>query len=123
MPGTFKLGRIAGIEIGVHYTWLIAAVLITWSLAFGYFPAAYPGASTAVYVLLGAFAALGLFGSVLIHELSHSLVALSRGLGVHSITLFIFGGVSNITSEGDEPKDEFLVAVVGPLSSFVLAGV
>jgi Zn-dependent protease/CBS domain-containing protein len=123
MPGTLKLGRIAGIEIGIHYTLLLAVALITWSLAQSYFPEVHPGASAAQYWLLGLTAAVGLFGSVLVHELSHSLVALARGLGVHSITLFIFGGVSNITSEGDEPKDEFLVAIVGPLSSFELAAI
>jgi Zn-dependent protease/predicted transcriptional regulator len=68
-------------------------------------------------------AALALFASVLVHELSHSFVALARGHGVHSITLFIFGGVSNLKSEAEDPKDEFLISVVGPLTSFALAAV
>jgi Zn-dependent protease/predicted transcriptional regulator len=123
MQGSFKLGRIAGIEIQIHYTWLFAFALIAWSLAEGYFPTHNPGFAASTYWLIGIVAALALFGSVLLHELSHSFVALARGQGVQSITLFIFGGVSNLKGESDEPKDEFLVAVVGPLCSFVLAGV
>jgi Zn-dependent protease/predicted transcriptional regulator len=122
VESSFKLGRIAGIEIGVHYTWLFAFALVAWSLAEGFFPSNYRGWDTSTYWLVGVVSALALFGSVLIHELSHSFVALARGQGVHSITLFIFGGVSNIKGEADEPKDEFLVAVVGPLASFGLAG-
>ncbi|MCC7105037.1 MAG: site-2 protease family protein [Chloroflexi bacterium] len=123
MQQTIRLGRIAGIEIGVHYTWLFAFALVTWSLAAGLFPADHPGWSPALYWVTGAVGALALFSSVLLHELSHSFVALARGIGVHSITLFIFGGVSNIKGEAQRAGDEFLVAVVGPLSSFVLAGV
>ncbi len=121
MESSFKLGRISGIEIGIHYTWLIAFGLVAWSLAQGFFPANYPGWTPGTYWLVGVVAALALFASVLVHELSHSFVALARGHGVHSITLFIFGGVSNLKTEAEEPADEFLIAVVGPLTSFVLA--
>jgi Zn-dependent protease len=76
---------------------------------------------SALYWILGILAAVLLFGSVLIHELAHSLIARSRGLRVDNITLIIFGGVSNITREPSRARDEFLVAIVGPLSSFVLA--
>jgi hypothetical protein len=103
MPSSLRLGRVAGIEIGVHYTWLFAFFLITWSLAGGYFPAAYPGWSPATYWAVSAVAALALFASVLIHELMHSFVALTRGLEVSSITLFIFGGVSNLKTEAHQP--------------------
>jgi Zn-dependent protease/CBS domain-containing protein len=123
MKSSIRIGRIAGIDIGIHYTWIFAFLLIAWSLAAGFFPSAAPGLAAATYWLLGAAAALGLFASVLIHEFSHSLVALARGLRVHSITLFIFGGVSTIAGEAQSAVDEFLIAVVGPLSSFVLAGV
>ncbi len=123
MPSSFRLGRIAGIAVGVHYTWLFAFALVAWSLAVGFFPATFPGFDVATYWVIGAIAALLLFASVLIHELSHSFVARARGLGVHSITLFIFGGVSNIKGEAEEPRDEFLISVVGPLTSFALAGV
>lgn len=123
MESSFTIARIRGIPIGVHYTWSIAVLMITWSLAAGYFPYSYPGWSGPVYWVVGALAALLLFLSVLLHELCHSFVAQARGLTVHSITLFIFGGVSNIARESDDPQDEFLIAVVGPISSLALAGV
>lgn len=123
MESSIRLGRIAGIPIGIHYTWLFAFALVAWSLAAGFFPLNYPGWAPLTYWITGVVAALGLFACVLLHELSHSLVALARGHGVHSITLFIFGGVSNIAQESEEPADEFLISVVGPLTSFVLAAV
>jgi Zn-dependent protease/CBS domain-containing protein len=122
VESSFTVARIRGIPIGVHYTWAIAVVMITWSLAAGYFPASYPGWARPTYWIVGAIAALLLFISVLLHELCHSIVAQARGLVVKSITLFIFGGVSNIAQETEDPQDEFLIAVVGPLSSLVLAG-
>lgn len=123
MKSSFKLGRIAGIEIGIHYTWIFAFLLITWSLAQGFFPQAYPGWDVTTYWTTGVAASLLLFGSVLLHELAHSLVAKSRGMKVGSITLFIFGGVSNLESEPEKPRIEFTMAIVGPLTSLVLAGV
>jgi Zn-dependent protease/CBS domain-containing protein len=122
MQGSLKLGKLAGIEVRVHYTWLIAFVLIAWSLAQGYFPLSNAGLETGTYWILGVVSALLLFGSVLVHELGHSLLAAARGLRVQSITLFIFGGVSSITKEASTAKDEFLIAVIGPLTSLVLAG-
>lgn len=123
MQGTLRLGRVAGIEIGIHSSWLVAAVLVAWSLAEGFFPANYPGWAPTTYWLVGSIAALALFASVLVHELSHSLVALALGHEVHSITLFIFGGVSSLKGEARRPRDEFLISVVGPLTSFALAAV
>ena len=121
MPNTWRVGSIFGIPFRVHYTWLLAVFLITWSLASGFFPSMYRGWAPEAYWFAGAVGALGLFGSVLLHELSHSLVALTRGLGVASITLFIFGGVSSIEDEAEKPADEFLVSIVGPLTSFAIA--
>ncbi|MDD5082289.1 MAG: site-2 protease family protein [Dehalococcoidales bacterium] len=123
MKGAIKIGRIAGIEISVHYTWILAFLLFTWLLASAFFPQSYPNWSAAAYWITGALAALLLFISVLIHEIAHSLVAKARGLPVKGITLFIFGGVSNIESEPDKPKVEFAMSIVGPLSSLVLAGI
>jgi Zn-dependent protease/predicted transcriptional regulator len=122
MQGSVKVGSVGGIDIRVHYTWLFAIFLIAWSLAFGYFPSSNQGLGTVTYWLLGLAAAVLLFGSVLVHELGHSLVAVTRGLRVDNITLFIFGGVSSIAKEASTARDEFLIAVVGPLTSLVLAG-
>jgi Zn-dependent protease/CBS domain-containing protein len=123
LTNSIRLFTVRGIEVGVHYSWLIIFGLITWSLGVYLFPNALPGLSTAEYWILGALAALLLFVSVLIHELAHSFMALARGLDARSITLFIFGGVSNLGGEAKQPSTEFLVAIVGPLTSFVLAAV
>ena len=123
IKGTLRLGRIAGIEIGVHYTWLLAFLLITWSLAQGFFPQSFPGWSLVTYWITGIIAALLLFVSVLIHEMAHSLVAMARGLSVENITLFIFGGVSNIGGDVKRPRTEFVMAIVGPLASLALAAI
>jgi Zn-dependent protease len=118
----FSLGRIFGIDVRVHATWLVAFAFITWSLASSYFRFTAPRQGLATPLLLGAVSALLLFASVLVHELSHSRVARSRGLRVRDITLFIFGGVSNIDGEARTPRDEFQIAFVGPLTSLALAG-
>ena len=123
LNNSFRLFSIRGIEVGVHYSWLIIFGLVTWSLSAYAFPAAIPGMSTIEYWALGAITAILLFASVLIHELAHSFVALARGLEAKSITLFIFGGVSNLSGQAKEASTEFLVAIVGPLTSFVLAGI
>lgn len=122
MPGSLRIGTIAGIKIFLHVSWLIIVVLLSWSLATGWFATLYPGWSPATYWLVSVLAALLLFVSVLLHELSHSLVARARGLPVSSITLFIFGGVSNIEQEPERPGVEFQMAFVGPLTSLVLGG-
>ena len=117
LNGALRIGKIAGIEIGVHWTWLIIFGLITWSLAISFFPETFPGWNPLWYWAIGAIAAVLLFVSVLVHELAHSFVAKSRGLPVKSIVLFIFGGVSNIQKEAEHPQDEFWVTITGPLSS------
>lgn len=123
MRSSVTIGRIAGIDIGIHSTWLIAVALISWSLAGSYFPSVLAGQGLAVYWLMGIAGALLLFGSVLVHELSHSLVARRRGLRVDSITLFVFGGVSNLSTDVARPSDELLVAAVGPATSLAIAAV
>jgi len=119
---TFPLFRIRGIEVGVHVSWLIALGLVTWSIAMGFVPQALPGIAPVEAWIIGAISAVLLFASVLLHELAHSFVAISRGLPVHSITLFLFGGVSNLTADSKDPRTEFLIAIVGPLTSFAIAG-
>ncbi len=119
MQSSFRLGKIMGIEIGVHYTWLIVFALITWSLAVS-FPQQFPGWSPITYWIVGATSALLLFASVLVHELAHSIVAIRAGLPVSSIVLFIFGGVSNISREPQRPSDELYMSIVGPATSLIL---
>ena len=90
MRGSWRVGRIAGIEIGIHYTWLLALIIFTWLVGQG-FTVTYPGWQSYLYWIAGFLATFTLFIAVLIHELAHSLVARARGLAVSSITLFIFG--------------------------------
>ncbi|MEK7353140.1 MAG: site-2 protease family protein [Chloroflexota bacterium] len=123
MKSSFRLFRIAGIDIGIHYTWFFIFLLVTWSLAQGYFPELYPKWETLAYWIMGALTAIMLFVSVLIHEMAHSLVARARGMSVNSITLFLFGGVSNLQEEPKQPGAEFVMAIVGPLTSLALSGI
>jgi Zn-dependent protease/CBS domain-containing protein len=123
MPGSLRLGKIAGISIEINYTWLIILLFLSWTLAVGWFPTLYPGWAPATYWLVGIISAILLFVSVLAHELAHSLVARARGLPVTSITLFIFGGVSNLEREPTSAGSEFQVAVVGPITSLALGGI
>jgi Zn-dependent protease len=123
MPGTFRIGKIAGIDIDIHVSWIIIVVLLTVSLATGWFPQLYAGWSTPTYWLIAFLSSLLLFVSVLLHELAHSLVARRRGLPVKSITLFIFGGVSNIEMEPGTPGIEFQMAFVGPLTSLLIGAI
>jgi Zn-dependent protease/CBS domain-containing protein len=121
MKSSLRLARIAGIDIGVHYSWIFIFILLFLTLSLSYFPQTSPGHLRAGYWTAGLFAALMLFVSVLIHELAHSLVAKARGIPVHSITLFILGGVSNLEEEPKKPGVEFLMAVIGPVTSLILA--
>ena len=123
MPGSFRVGRIAGIDIFIHVSWLIIIVLLTWSLATGWFAVLYPGWATVTYWVVSLIAALLLFLAVLVHELAHSLVARARGLTVKNITLYIFGGVSNIEQEPQTPGVEFQMAFAGPLTSLLIGGI
>jgi Zn-dependent protease/predicted transcriptional regulator len=115
----FKIGSILGINIRIDWSWLFIFLLVTWNLAvvFGQFHSDW---GTGLRWSTAILAALLFFGSVLAHEISHSLVARSQGLPVRSITLFLFGGVSSIESEPESPRNEFVMALVGPLTSFVV---
>ena len=118
-----NLFRIAGIQIAIDYSWLIIFSLVLWSLAAGYFPLEYPGYSWGRYWTVGIVATVFFFASVLIHELSHSLVANRLGQNVRRITLFIFGGMAHLSREPTSAGVEIAIAAAGPLMSLVLAGV
>lgn len=117
----YTLFRLFGFEVRLDLTWLVLAVLVTWSLASGLFPQITPGLDSRTYFWMGVIGTLGLLFSIVFHELSHSLVARRYGLPIGGITLFIFGGVAEMTQEPPNAKTEFLMAVAGPISSFVLA--
>jgi Zn-dependent protease len=117
------IGRIFGIAIDLDYSWFLIFGLITWILAASYYPAEFRDWSDAEYWAMGVITAILLFVSVLVHELAHSLVAKRYGIPVPRITLFLFGGVSQIAVEPPNPSTEFWIAVVGPLMSFAVAAV
>jgi Zn-dependent protease/predicted transcriptional regulator len=114
-----RIGRIFGIDIGFDYSWLFIVFLLTWSLA-STFAHLHPDWSGVLCLGIALLAALLFFLSVVLHELAHSLVARAFGVPVRNITLFLFGGVSNIEREPPSPKAEFLTAIVGPLTSIAI---
>jgi Zn-dependent protease/predicted transcriptional regulator len=114
-----KLGRIAGISIGLHYSWFIIAILIALSLA-QHFRTVMPPWTTAVVWTAALITSLLFFAALLLHELAHSLLAKARGLRVRGITLFALGGVSQIESEASDPKSEFSIAIAGPIASIAI---
>jgi Zn-dependent protease/CBS domain-containing protein len=120
---SIRLGKIMGIPVRIHYTLWLVFLLIAWTLAYGYMPHQYPGLSRLTYWAIGIASAFVLFASVLVHELSHSYIARKNGLPIARITLFFFGGVSEMTEEPRDAGLEVRMAAAGPLMSFLIAGV
>ncbi|MDH7513388.1 MAG: site-2 protease family protein [Clostridiales bacterium] len=114
---SITLIKLFGFEVKIDFSWLILGLLITWTLAKGFFPNSYKGLPASTYWLMGGAGAIGLLVSIVFHELWHSLVARRFGLPIKGITLFIFGGVAEATEEPAHPRAEFFMAVAGPLSS------
>ena len=119
---SLQIGTIKKIPIRLHFTLIIVFFLISWTLATGFMPSYYPTLNESQYWMMGAIGAIILFISILLHELSHSLLSIRYGIGVHQIILFIFGGISDIKDETKDFKKEFKIAVVGPLTSYALSG-
>jgi Zn-dependent protease/CBS domain-containing protein len=115
-----KLFTLFGFEIRADASWLILAALVTWSLASGIFPEYHKGLAPRIYWWMGAAGALGLFLSIVFHELAHSIVARKFGLNIKGITLFIFGGVAEMEDDPPDSKTEFMIAIAGPLASILL---
>ena len=120
IPRQYPLFRLFGFQVKLDLSWLLIALLITWTLAAGMFPQSYPGLTPRVYWWMGLTGAVGIFFSIVFHEFSHSLVARHYGMNIRGITLFIFGGIAEMEQEPPTPKSEFLMAIAGPLASFLL---
>ena len=116
----FSLGRVLGIPILAHYSWLPVIPFYSWAIASGLLPREAPGLARYQYWLLGLATTALLFASVLAHEIAHALMARSEGLGTGSITLYIFGGLATLEGQPARPSSEFKIAVVGPAASFLL---
>jgi Zn-dependent protease len=116
-----KIFSLLGFEVSVDISWVAMAALVVWSLSTGFFPHLYKGLSVQTYWTMGAVGALGLFLSIIGHEFCHSVVARRFGIPMNGITLFIFGGVAEMDDEPPGAKAEFFMAIVGPLSSALLA--
>lgn len=121
-PGaSLRLFRVFGISIEINISWVVIFALVTYSLSALLLPTQYPGLSPGTYFAIGSVTAVLFFASILIHELAHSVVALRNDLPIKAITLFIFGGVSQMSEEPKTPGVELKVAIAGPLSSIALA--
>ena len=118
----FRLGSVLGFEIRIDLSWFVIFFLVFWSLGSGVFPAEYPDLSRGTHLIMGLAGTLLFFCSLLIHELSHALVSRRKGIPVEGITLFVFGGIARATREPDSPRDEILIAGIGPVTSCLLAG-
>jgi Zn-dependent protease/CBS domain-containing protein len=115
-----KLFKLFGFEVKIDLSWLILAFLVTWSLASALFPYYYKGLSPSTYWWMGIAGALGLFFSIVFHELFHSLVARRFGMAMKGITLFVFGGVAEMEEEPPSARAEFYMSLIGPISSIFL---
>jgi Zn-dependent protease/predicted transcriptional regulator len=120
---SITLFKLFGFPVKVDLSWIVIAVLVVWSLAGALFPRLYPDLTRSTYILMSIAGALGLFLSIIIHEFAHSKVAQSRGLPMKGITLFIFGGVAEMSDEPPDPETEFRVAIAGPITSVLIAAV
>lgn len=123
MPTSISLGKVLGIRVDIHFSLFLIVAFLSWSLATGFLPDRYPNWEPRTYWVTAVVSALSLFVSVLLHEFAHSLVAQRRGYPVDGITLFILGGVSNLRSEANKAIDEFVISIVGPLTSLAIAGI
>ncbi len=118
---SIQIGRIFGIPLEVNVSWLLIFALVASSLAFSYFPSEFGGWSSAEYLVAGVLTAILFFASVVLHELSHSLVARAGGLRISRVTLFLFGGVAQMEGEPGSPGREFVMAAAGPAASVLLS--
>ena len=122
MNPSISLGRIAGIQIGLNWSWLVVFALIVWTLATGVFPSQNPGLSDGTYAAMGVAAAALFFGSILLHEVGHAVQAQREGMEIEGITLWLFGGVARFRGMFPSAGAELRIALAGPAVSFLLGG-
>lgn len=120
MKHSLRVGRISGIDIFIDSSWVVIFILFTWVLGVSYFPNQFSNWPASQYWVVAVFTSILIFASVLVHELAHSLVAQKQGERVRSITLFILGGVAQISEEPKQPLKELVMALVGPMASLML---
>ncbi len=120
MNATFSLGRIAGIKVGLNWSWLVVFALITWSLSEAVFPSQNPGLADGTYLAMAVVAAVLFFTSLLLHELGHAIQARREGMEIDGITLWLFGGVASFKGSFPSAGAEFRIAIAGPLVSLVI---
>ena len=123
MTSSFTIIRVRGIPIGAHWSWLFVFVLVVWSLSAQLFPITYPGLADNTYLAMGIVAGALFFVSVLLHELGHAFRAMSEGMKIDGITLWLFGGVARFSGSFPSPGAEFRIAAAGPAVSLVLVAV
>jgi len=117
MIAGIRVAHVFGFDVHLDLSWFVIFLLVLWTFTQWVFPARHPGLGDGVYIAMAIAGTLMFFGSVLLHELAHAAMARARGISVEGITLFIFGGMARIRSDAESPKDEFLITIVGPLSS------
>lgn len=120
MKPTFRLGRLAGVEVGIHWSWLLVFALIVWSLAGAVYPETNPGLGDGTYIAMGFIAVLLFFGSLLLHEMGHATRALREGMEIAGITLWIFGGIAQFRGAFPSAGAEFRIAIAGPIVTLVI---
>jgi Zn-dependent protease/predicted transcriptional regulator len=123
LTNKIRLFKILGFTVSIDISWFFLFIIVTWSLASGFFPGSYGGLSTLTYWMMGVAGALGLFASITLHELAHSFIARKYGIPMRGITLFLFGGVAEAGDEPPSPEAELRMSVAGPAASISLGAI
>ena len=123
MSSSIRLGRLAGVDVGIHWSWGLIFALLVWSLAAVVYPDTNPGLEDGAYLAMGIVAVLLFFGSLLLHELGHATQAAREGMEIEGITLWIFGGIARFRGFFPSAGAEFRIAIAGPIVSLVIGSV
>lgn len=123
MGKSFRIGKIFGIPFMLDFSWFLIFIFVTLMLSMSFFPNSFEGWPSAYYWIVGIATSLLFFASVIVHELAHSIMSKRAGIQVKSITLFLFGGIAQISKEATQPKTELVISIAGPVSSLLLGGI